>query len=192
MWIRICYDTENEEAHAALWDKYVEISQVVGPQALVLDDKELFENADIVRILELFPERVTNYCAPDDVRWREKELGDSLTIRREAGNAPESAGEMSLSSEELCKRYWKYHTACVVSHFFIEDAEAQRGGGVLHVFLDDCGNVVKQITEDSRTADNFDGAWFEGRWKDGWCSNPGAGELGAAYLPGGVRGPPYE
>ena len=37
-----------------------------------------------------------------------------------------------------------YHAACVVTHAFIDDAKAQGGGGVLHVFLDDYENVVRQ------------------------------------------------
>jgi hypothetical protein len=55
-----------------------------------------------------------------------------------------------------------YHAACVVAHAFIEDAEAQGGGGVLHMFLDDCGKVIRQIRVDPNEVNNFDGTWFEG------------------------------
>ncbi|CAG8024579.1 unnamed protein product [Penicillium nalgiovense] len=190
MWIRTNYDAENEEAHQILWNKYVDISQVIGPDSLVLEDEGLFANADIARVLERFPERVTNYSAPEDVEWREKELADFLQMREEAEgeNAGTREEKSSLSSDDLCRTYWMYHAACVVTHAFIEDAEAQGGGGVLHVFLDDCGNVVRQVRVNSDEVDNFDGAWFEGSWKDGWVY---PGELGRAYLPGGVRGPPY-
>ncbi|CAG8016767.1 unnamed protein product [Penicillium nalgiovense] len=190
MWIRTNYDAENEEAHQILWNKYVDISQVIGPDSLVLEDEGLFANADIARVLERFPERVTNYSAPEDVEWREKELADFLQMREEAEgeNAGTREEQSSLSSDDLCRTYWMYHAACVVTHAFIEDAEAQGGGGVLHVFLDDCGNVVRQVRVNSDEVDNFDGAWFEGSWKDGWVY---PGELGRAYLPGGVRGPPY-
>jgi hypothetical protein len=54
MWVRTCYDVENEEAHIALCNKYVDISQVISPDSLVLEDKALFDNADTDRILELF------------------------------------------------------------------------------------------------------------------------------------------
>jgi hypothetical protein len=37
------------------------------------------------------------------------------------------------------------------------------------VFLDDCGNVVRQTRVYSDEIDNFDGAWAEGHWKEGWC-----------------------
>ena len=194
MWVRICYDAENEEARAAFWDEYVEISQVISPDALVLEDKALFNNADIARILELFPERVTNYCAPDDVAFREKELMEFFQDLRDVGDEEEILGReeqgLGLSPEHICGKYWPYQAACVVTHFFIEDAEAQRGQGVLHVFLDDCGNVVRQMRVDSEEVDNFDGAWFEGSWKEGWVGLRGA-ELGAAYCAGGLRGPPY-
>jgi hypothetical protein len=61
MWVRTCYDnTDNEEVRAAFWDEYVERSQVISADSIVFDDKELFEDADIARVLELFPELVTN------------------------------------------------------------------------------------------------------------------------------------
>jgi hypothetical protein len=190
MWIRTNYDAENEEAHQMLWDEYVDISQVIGPDSLVLEDEGLFANADIACVLERFPERVTNYSALEDVEWREKEMTDFLRMREEAEGetADTREKESSLSSDDLCKTYWMYHAACVVTHAFIEDAEAQGGGGVLHVFFDDCGNVVRQMRVVSDEVDNFDGAWSEGSWKEGWVY---PGELGPAYLPGGVRGPPY-
>jgi hypothetical protein len=37
-----------------------------------------------------------------------------------------------------------YHSYCVVTHLFLENEEAFDGGRLLHVFLDDCGNVVRQ------------------------------------------------
>jgi hypothetical protein len=125
MWVRTCYEVENEEAHAALWDKYVEISQVIRPDSLVLEDKALFDNADTDRILELFLERVTENCAPEDVAWREKQLADLFQEVREFGDeeevfGPEEQG-LGLSPEEICRKYWNYHADCVVSHLFIED-----------------------------------------------------------------------
>jgi hypothetical protein len=193
MWVRTCYEVENEEAHATLWDEYVEISQVISPDSLVLEDKALFDNADTDRILELFPERVTNHCAPEDVAWREKQLAGLFQEVREYGDekevfGPEEQG-LGLSPKEICRKYWNYHADCVVSHFFIEDGNAQRDKGLLHVFLDDCGNVVRQMRVYSDEVDNFDGAWAEGHWKEGWCELNG--EIGKAYLPGGSRGPPY-
>lgn len=53
------------------------------------------------------------------------------------------------------------HNACGDSCVY-EDAEAQGGGGALHVFLDDCGNVIRQMRVVSNEVDNFDGAWSEG------------------------------
>ncbi|KAI9368050.1 hypothetical protein BJX61DRAFT_525685 [Aspergillus egyptiacus] len=204
MWIRTRYGPDSEDAHRALWDKYVEICQVVGPESLILDDQELFGHGDggdgdaaVARVLELFPERVANYCVPEDVEAREAELAWFLREMHEydegddddAEVCPQRDGDLS-AEEEMCERYWMYHAACVVTHVFIEDREAQEGKGVLHVFLDDCGNVVRRMRVDSTQVDNFDGAWFEGSWKEGWVEL-GAGELGMAYLPGGVRGPPY-
>lgn len=64
------------------------------------------------------------------------------------------------------------------------------GGGVLHVFLDDCGSVVRQYrVQDNGSENNYDGAWFERLWKEAFeC---GIGEIGPAYREGGSRGPPY-
>ncbi|KAL4935225.1 hypothetical protein BDV06DRAFT_217579 [Aspergillus oleicola] len=171
MWIRTCYDdAETDEAHTALCDEYVEISQTVGADSLVLEDKALFEYAGVGRIFDLSPERVANYCAPEEVIWREKQLAEYLQTVREAGDeeevfGPEERG-LRLSPESICGKYWTYHAACVVTHIFIEDAVAQCKGRV-----------------DSDQVDNFDGAWANGHWKEGW-SEVGDGELGKAYLQG--------
>ncbi|KAL5341847.1 hypothetical protein BJX70DRAFT_28479 [Aspergillus crustosus] len=74
MWVRICYDAQNEEDHAGFWNEYVEHAQVIGPDSLVFDDKELFQDAEVARILELFPERVTNNSMPEQAAFREKAL----------------------------------------------------------------------------------------------------------------------
>jgi hypothetical protein len=70
---------------------------------------------------------VTNYSALEDVEWREKELADFLQMREEAEgeNVGTREEKSSLSSDNLCRTYWMYHAACVVTHAFIEDAEAQ-------------------------------------------------------------------
>ncbi|OQE20991.1 hypothetical protein PENFLA_c015G03253 [Penicillium flavigenum] len=63
--------------------------------------------------------------------------------------------------------YGVYHSYCVVTHLFIEDEEALDGGGLLHLFLDDCGNVVRQWrTENDGGDDNYDGAWKSGMLKE--------------------------
>ena len=46
MWIRTNYGAENEEAHQALWNEYLDISQVIGPDSLVLEDEGLFANIE--------------------------------------------------------------------------------------------------------------------------------------------------
>ncbi|OJJ53654.1 hypothetical protein ASPSYDRAFT_94161 [Aspergillus sydowii CBS 593.65] len=199
MWVRICYDVENEQVRAAFWDKYVEHAQVISADSLVFDDKELFENADIARVLELFPERVTNSSTPEQLAFAERELRksfDEWLDSDEKQRVLEEEQQMISQGrgEEVARGYWSYQADCVVAHLFIEDAEAQTaagGGGVLHAFLDDCGNLVRKERVTWDQVDNFDGAWFEGHWKEGWASDPDGGELGAAYLPGGVRGPPY-
>lgn len=57
------------------------------------------------------------------------------------------------------------------------------GGGLLHIFLDDCGNVVRQWRTDELGADdNYDGAWKTGMLKEEFMC--GRGEVGSAYRPG--------
>ena len=58
----------------------------------------------------------------------------------------------------MYRTYWTYHAAYMVTYALIEDAKAQYGGRVLHVFLDDCRNVVRQMRVDSNEVDNFDRA----------------------------------
>ncbi|KAJ5800707.1 uncharacterized protein N7518_002775 [Penicillium psychrosexuale] len=74
MWIHTNYDAENEQAHQTLWNEYVDISQLIGPDSLVLEDEGLFANADIARVLKRFPERVTNNSVLEDFDGRENKL----------------------------------------------------------------------------------------------------------------------
>lgn len=71
----------------------------------------------------------------------------------------------------------------------MEDEDAQRAGKILHVYLDDCGNVVRQNRVDSDEVSNFEGSWFEGSWVPSFEDE--AIPVGSTYLPGGLRGPPY-
>ena len=73
----------------------------------------------------------------------------------------------------------------------VEDEEALDGGGLLHVFFDDCGNIMRQwrVEDDGGEAD-FDGCWAEGTWKEFFIN--GMGEVGPAYHEGGIWGPPYD
>ncbi|KAL3456199.1 hypothetical protein BJX64DRAFT_281531 [Aspergillus heterothallicus] len=171
-------------------------SQVISAGSLVFDDRELFENADIARVLELFPERVTNPATPEKRAFAERELRsffDEWFDDEEKESTSEKERELTAQGrgEEVARGYWSYQADCVVAHFFIEDAQTQTGKGLLHVFVDDCGNLVRKTRAKWDEVDNFDGAWLEGHWKEGWACNPEGGELGAAYLPGGLRGPPY-
>ena len=54
-----------------LWNEYMDISQAIGPDSLVLEDEGLFGNADIACVIRRFPERPVNNLAPEDVDWRE-------------------------------------------------------------------------------------------------------------------------
>jgi hypothetical protein len=47
------------EQHKAIWAENID-SDFVGPDGIVLDDKEIFDGIDLDRALELFLERVTN------------------------------------------------------------------------------------------------------------------------------------
>jgi hypothetical protein len=60
-------------------------------------------------------------------------------------------------------KYSRFHAACVVTHVFVEDEEALDGAGLLHVFLDHRGNVLRQWrVEEGGGDDCFDGCWAEG------------------------------
>ncbi|KAL4796348.1 hypothetical protein BDV19DRAFT_388484 [Aspergillus venezuelensis] len=201
LYLRLCYDPEKEEAHrAVLASSYA--NDFVGPDGIIFDDENIFgeEGMDLTRFLELFPERVTNTSLINYVEKRECALRECLERIKEA-EEDDYEGE-ELYSEEVQRKlaewrdrdpvmeYWLYHAACVVTHLFIEDREALDGKGLLHVFLDDMGNVVRQwrMNTEYEMDDNFDGSWKEGLWEGDF--EAGRGELGDAYKEGGVRGPP--
>lgn len=119
--------------------------------------------------LEIFPERVTNQ--PVNIEFREESL-------REAKEQTESG---SLDEFPL-EAYVLYQADSVVTHIFVEDEVAANGGGLLHVFLDDRGNVVRQWRVEDGEDEMYDGSWFESVWKGDF--EGGRGEVGPAYREG--------
>jgi hypothetical protein len=197
LWIRTCYDKDLEQAHERVWYDNVLKWNALGVDSLVLDDRELVQDP-WTSILDIFPERVTNSCERWDAEFPAEVLGEMEDGDEESDdNEEERSSERGIYAElrrdefqqEMCRRYADYHTACTVTYVFIEDKLAQIGEGLLHAYLDGCGNVVRQLREEPASLDNFDGAWLDGCWDEG----PGfvKAEVGPAYLPGGVRGPPY-
>lgn len=131
----------------------------------------------------MFPERVTNEGGDVYVERRDTALRELREIL--ADSDVEDEGEWDRD----VVRYASYHANCVVTHLFVEDEQALNGGRLLHVFLDDCGNVVRQWRVDDQGGDdNYDGTWKGGRLTEEFEYD---GEVGSVYRPGGVRGPPY-
>ncbi|KAH2934607.1 hypothetical protein KXW15_005942 [Aspergillus fumigatus] len=168
LYLRLCYDADKEEVHRFLWSQNLDVA-FVGPDGIIFDDKELFGGGGInlARFLETFPERVTNAGSVAHAKHRETVLRDTLMRIREGGGNTEAEEEDGFPEEAL------------------------DGNGLLHVFFDDTGNVVRHWRTDDEGGDyDFDGTWKEGNWKEDFVS--GRGELGVVYREGGVRGPPYE
>jgi hypothetical protein len=127
--------------------------------------------------LEIFPERVANERV--DFEIREESLRDALEDAEEGGWDENPLGPYTL-----------YQAECVVTHMYVEDDVAVNGRGLLHVFLDDRGNVVRQWrVQDDGSESDYDGAWFERVWKGDFEGE--RGEVVPAYQEGGSRGPPY-
>lgn len=143
----------------------------------MLDNESIFGGLDLAAALEIFPERVANERVNFELRER--------SLR----NAIEDAEEGDFDEDPL-EPYALYQAECVVTHMYVEDDVAVNGGGLLHVFLDDCGNVVRHWrVQDDGSESNYDGAWHERLWKEAFESK--CGEVGPAYHKGGSRGPPY-
>lgn len=199
LWLRTCYGKELEEGHQTVWDNYVSEHDAIDLNALVLDDPELFQGP-WTAMLEIFPERVTNSCGDDREELVARRLNE---LREREGRGDDDSEEKRESQRELyanlgrheflhemCRRYRRYHSACIVTHVFVEDRQSQEGEELLHVYLDDKGNVVRQIREEPEALDNFTGAWLDLCFDKGPAFEEYA-EVGPAYLPGGARGPPY-
>lgn len=200
LWVLTCYEKELEQAHKALWHDCALKRQTLGNECPVLKDEALLQGISIDGLLDIFPERVTDPCGDpsDRIDLAEEALSPLRQRDDDDGDDADEAEEKELFlkltrhefQQEMCRRrYAGYHSSCIKAHVFIEDKHAQTGGGVLHVFLDDYGNVVRQVREHPEWLDNYSGSWM-GLFYD---ELPGYvdGEVGSAYLPGGVRGPPY-
>jgi hypothetical protein len=200
LWVRTCYDKELEQAHRDLWQEYAIERQALGDECPILEDEALFQGISIDGLLDIFPERVTDECGDPEER---AELGEKRLARirqhddGDNGDDDESEEKELFSrltphefQQEMCRqRYTGYHKFSTKTHVFIEDRHAQTGRGVLHVFLDDFGNVVRQAREDPESIDMFSGAWFNMSYDE--SSSYVDGEVRPAYLPRGVRRPPY-
>lgn len=57
---------------------------------------------------------------------------------------------------------------------FAKDEQALNGAVLMHMFLDDCGNVVRQWWTDDEVEDfDVDGTWNEGVWEEDFCTGRG-------------------
>ncbi|KAJ5089842.1 hypothetical protein N7532_008526 [Penicillium argentinense] len=191
LWLRLCYT--NEEAHNSLWADNEE-AEWVSYDGVVLDDESIFGGLDLAAALEIFPERVTNESV--DIELRDNELREIVATQRESPDpsvenySDELKEELARGKTEREENPLLRYGECVVTHIYVEDEVATNGGGLLNVFLDDCGNVVRQWrVHNDGSEDNYDGTWFERVWKDDFLSP--VGEIGPAYHEGGSRGPPY-
>ncbi|CAG7959384.1 unnamed protein product [Penicillium olsonii] len=165
-WLRLCYT--NQEGHDTLWSANKD-TEWVSEGAVVLDDESIFGGLDLTAALEIFPERVAN--EPVNFDSREESLKAAIEETKEGG-----------WDEEPLEAYVYYQTDCVVTHMFVEDEVAVNGGGLLHVFLDDRGNVVRQWRVDEGEDEMYDGSWFERVWKGDFEAE--RGEVGPAYREG--------
>ncbi|KOS38546.1 hypothetical protein ACN38_g10642 [Penicillium nordicum] len=148
-WLRLCYT--DEEGHNALWSAN-KLAEWVTYDGIVLDDESIFGGLDLAAALEVFPERVDERV---NFEIREESLRDAIEVAEE--------GDWD---ENPLEPYALYQADCVVTHMYVEDDVAVNGGGLLHVFLDDRGNVVRQWrVQDDGSENNYDGAWFERVWK---------------------------
>lgn len=163
---------------------------------IVLDDESIFGGLDLAAALEVFPERVTNEHV--DLRFRETQFREMVdaTQERPCPSAADYSDEVKewlardkAESEKMpLNRHWPWHAASVLTHVFVENEVALRGGGLLHMFLDDHGNVVRQWrVENDGSESNYDGAWFEGCYKETFYCGMGGSveEIGPAYHEGG-------
>ena len=194
LWLRLCYDEEKEEAHESIWSTNEDLTYV-GPDGVILNDKSIFGGLDLAAAVELFPERITN--AGVNVQLRQMILRETISDLEEDTRSGEEdysdevkeklARLRAPALENPLLKYSRYHAACVVTHVYVEDEEAFNGGGLLHVFFDDCGNIARQwrVEDDGGEAD-FDGCWAAGTWKEFFIN--GMGEVGPAYHEVGIRG----
>lgn len=190
LWLRLCYD--NEESYQDLWQGNETNCTWVGDDVMVFNEKEIFDGADLARALEIFPERVTNASGLAHVQRREAALAEILEEQKPENANPEldRLGTERTGLRDPLRKYWSYHVACVVTHVFVDDDdEALETGCPLHVFLDDCGNVVRQWRVEEGDDSDFDGTRKAGNFKEAFLV---MGELGPQYLSGGSPGPPYE
>lgn len=168
--------------------------QAACPGSLIFNDPTTFGTDSVDLALEAFPERVINTSRPEYAHVREAALqclrgGDTSRWTRLEGQYEDILDQDEIDAIVIRERFVSYHIACIVTYILVEDMGTLMGDGVLLVFLDDMGNVVRQDRMSPEQVDNFEIKWRTGRWK--YYAERYAQEVGPAYLNGGVRGPPY-
>lgn len=165
------------------------------PGSLVFDDSTIFGTDNFDSALVAFPERVINMSRVNYVDLRNNAL-QTMYQNDSEGRWIELANQLEdeldpeeIDAEIVRRRYERYHFACIMSYIFVEDMRTLMGEGLLLVFLDDLGNVVRQDRVTVEQVDNFETIWRTGRWQS--LIKRHIKEIGPAYLTGGVRGPPY-
>lgn len=82
--------------------------------------------------------------------------------KEDDGQRDEDKGKGGISI-----RYGACHAAYILTHLFAVDEEALDEAALLHIFLDDCGNVARQWRTDDEGEDfHVDGTWNDGVWKE--------------------------
>ncbi|KAL6233814.1 hypothetical protein BDW75DRAFT_241696 [Aspergillus navahoensis] len=170
LYLRLCYDSAKEEAHEAVWAGNLDAA-FVGPDGIILDNREILGLCSSVSdALTVLPERVTNVGGVGHVQARERAPREVLSQKQ--GEEDEGQGDEGEGGNLI--RYAAYHAACVVTHLFMEDEEALDGARLLHIFFNDCGNVVRQWRTDDEGG-GYDGPWKEGVWKEDFYAGRGEG-----------------
>ena len=191
VWLRTCYKPGSDDLHVKLLSSLAprDLAEVVGSSdnvSYVLDDSSLYDyGSDWLRIFVRIPELPQGYGP----RGESAVTGYHKAIREAQVEAIREFGEDEIEDLEE-PDYTDMQSRCVTNFFFVEDEESLHTGKVLIVWLDECGRTIRQCRILPADASDVVGIQYSPglfeclpQWLDG--------EVGAAYLTGGICGPPY-
>ena len=187
LWLRIHYeDQQGHEEFCRLELRCVDSGDGLREDSIILSDERYYNVGSCQDVLEFLPEIVVNHHRELKITEAAYRGGDSRRKSEREYMACESSPE--IEGAILAKQqYW-----CTARFMLVEDkAMYASSTSVFHaVWLDDCGNVVREKRVTAEDACNYFAMAAEGAGHEQeiWSNEA---SIGPEYLPGAEYGPPF-
>ena len=195
VWLRTDYSPDSDDQHEELMSN-TDVEDAVGSRHNLLNDANLYDfGNEWQKVFSVLPELLDstpNSLDADYVNQIKEDVTNEKFpphIEQLIANTRRNLPQERAEEEIFNIVHTPVQKAHVVNYLVIEDKQALESGKVLVVFVDDVGQVVRKNRVDAEEVMSLGGMWMHCAYDDLeiWME----GEVGADYVVGGARGPPY-